>query len=124
VLDYVMRQGFRALPIMENGRLTGIVSVTDAKVIPAESWPTTPVWRIMTPAPLKTVSPDPDLREAIQMLGDGELNQVPVVDGSHLVGMLSRADIMRFLQLSGELGLADGRAADRGEKASDLRRAA
>ncbi len=124
VLDYVMRQGIRALPVMEDGRLIGIVSVTDAKEIPAESWPMTPVRSIMTLAPLKTVGPQTDMSEVIKLLADGDLHQLPVVDGERLVGMISRADVMRFMQLSGELRAGARSAARRGASASDLGRAA
>ncbi len=124
VLDYVMRQGVRALPIMDDGRLIGIVSVTDAKEVPAEAWATTPVRGIMTPAPLKTVTPQTDMAEAVELLVDGDLHQMPVVDGDRLVGMISRADVMRFIQLSGELGPAARSAAERGREATRVRRAA
>jgi CBS-domain-containing membrane protein len=60
----------------------------------------------MTRSPLKTVTPDSDLKRALELLVEGTLNQVPVVDGDHLVGLLSRADVLRFLQLSEELDLA------------------
>ena len=124
VLDYVMRRGVRALPVVEDGRLIGIVSITDAKEVPSESWPTTPVGSIMTPAPLKTVAPSTDMREAIKLLGPGGLNQLPVVEGDQLVGMLTRADVLRFMQLRSELGLGSERIAQPDEATSSLRGAA
>jgi CBS domain-containing protein len=105
VYDHVVRLGQRALLVVEEGRLLGIVSITDAKELPRESWSTTTVGAIMTPAPLKTVSPDADVNSTLQLLVEGSLNQVPVVRDQQLVGLLSRADILRFLQLREELGL-------------------
>jgi Zn-dependent protease/predicted transcriptional regulator len=105
VFDHVVRHGQRALLVVDEGRLVGIVSITDAKELPQAAWPTTAVGAIMTPAPLKTVSPDADVNGALQLLVEGSLNQVPVVRDGQLVGLLSRIDIMRFLQLREELGL-------------------
>jgi Zn-dependent protease/predicted transcriptional regulator len=105
VFEHVVRQGQRALLVLDRERLAGIVSITDAKKEPQASWATTTVGAIMTPAPLKTVSPDADVTDALQLLVEGSLNQVPVVRNGGLVGLLSRADIVRFLQLRAELGL-------------------
>ncbi len=105
VTERVVRQGQRALLVLDGNRLVGIVSITDAKEVPQESWPTTTVGAIMTPVPLKTVSPDADIQSALQFLVEGSLNQVPVMKDDQVVGLLSRADIVRFLQLREELGL-------------------
>jgi CBS domain-containing protein len=105
VFEHVLRNGHRAVLVADGGRLVGIVSVTDAKEVPQELWASTPVARIMTPVPLKTVARDADLSTALRMLVEGELNQVPVLRGDDVVGLLSRADILRFLQLRDELDL-------------------
>ena len=53
VMDYVMRRGQRAVPVVDElGRLVGIVSLTDARKLPQQTWPTIRVDQIMTPAPL------------------------------------------------------------------------
>jgi Zn-dependent protease/predicted transcriptional regulator len=105
VFDHVVRQGQRALLVVDGERLVGLVSITDAKKEPQGAWATTPVGAIMTPVPLKTVSPDADVNSTLRLLVEGSLNQVPVVRDGRLVGLLSRADIVRFLQLREELGL-------------------
>src|SRR5262249_51987358 len=103
VHDHVLARGERALLVMDQGRLEGIVSMSDAKHLPREEWATTPVAKIMTPAPLKTVTPETDLKDALQMLVEDSHNQVPVVRGGQVVGILNRADILRFLQMREEL---------------------
>jgi CBS-domain-containing membrane protein len=75
------------------------------KEVPQASWASTPVAAVMTPTPLKTVSPDADLNSALQLLVDGTLNQLPVLKDGPVVGLLSRADVLRFLQLREELDL-------------------
>lgn len=105
VLDRVVRQGQRALLVGERGQLLGIVSITDVKKVPQESWAATSIGEIMTPVPLKTVSPDTEMARALELLVDGTLNQAPVVQNGEVVGMLSRADLLRFIQLREELDL-------------------
>lgn len=110
VFDCVLRQGLRAMAVVDAGRLVGIVSITDAKEVPPEAWPTTPVGRIMTPTPLTTVAADEDLAVALELLVNRTVNQLPVLDGGALVGLLTRADVLRFIQLNEELGLSTGNA--------------
>jgi Zn-dependent protease/CBS domain-containing protein len=105
VYDQVLREGQRAVVVAEGSRLLGLVSVTDAQKAPRERWAETPVAEVMTPTPLKTVSSTAELTEALELLVEGTLNQLPVVDDGLLVGMLSRADLLRFYQLRGSLRL-------------------
>ena len=106
--DYVTRRGERALLVAEAGQLLGIVTITDAKEVPRELWAATPVRRIMTSAPLRTVTLEADLASALQLMVEDTLNQVPVVQAGRVVGLLKRADMLRFLQLRDELHLEGG----------------
>jgi CBS domain-containing membrane protein len=48
----------------------------------------------MTPEPL-TVEPDTPLTEAAATLLENKIGCLPVVEGSHLVGILTEADFVR-----------------------------
>jgi len=65
----------------------------------------TPVQQIMTRIPLLTVDLEEDLNKALQVLAKNGLNQIPVLDSSQLVGLLSRADVIRYIQARQELGI-------------------
>ena len=54
---------------------------------------------------LVTVKPSDPLTTALEALGRGDYEQLPVVDDGRLVGMLSRGDILRQIQLREELDL-------------------
>ena len=60
----------------------------------------------MTSVPLKTVTPETELSVAIGLMAESGLHQLPVLQDGRVVRMLSRADIMRFLQLRQELHLS------------------
>jgi Zn-dependent protease len=112
VWDQAIHRGRRAMLVADNGRLAGLVSVSDAKKVPQEEWDRTPVTQVMTPAPLKTVGPDEDLSAAMQLMVAGEFHQVPVMRDGKVVGLVTRSDVLRFLQLRDELRLPPPPPAD------------
>ena len=92
-----------AMPIVERGALLGLVTVTD--VLDAEvreAMAGRPPSRataadVMTPAPV-TVGAEDSLREAAQIMVDGELRHVPVVDASgHTIGVVSDRDVRALI---------------------------
>jgi Zn-dependent protease len=106
VFDHVLQRGERAVLVSQAGRLAGIASITDAKRVPQSAWSSTPVGQIMTRAPLRTVPATADLSVALKLLTESSLHQAPVLDDDGTVlGMLTRADILRFLQYRDEVGL-------------------
>jgi acetoin utilization protein AcuB len=51
----------------------------------------------MTAKPL-TVSPEDDLRQALELLIEEKIGGIPVVDGTEgLVGIVTYVDVLRFL---------------------------
>jgi CBS domain-containing protein len=104
--EYILRRGLRALPVAQDGRIVGLVTLTDVKHLPEDEWVTNSVGAIMTKPPLRTIGPDAPVTRALERLVEDDVNQLLVVDkeGS-LLGVLSRGDVMRFLQMRGELGM-------------------
>jgi Zn-dependent protease/CBS domain-containing protein len=105
VFEHTLRHGQRALPVVDGGRLVGIVSITDAKHLPHDAWRTTSVGEVMTRMPLKTLVPEADLSAALELMVANGVHQLPIVRDGVLVGMLSRGDVMRYMQLGEELNL-------------------
>jgi Zn-dependent protease/predicted transcriptional regulator len=93
----------RAVPVCDGNRLVGIVTISDIKGLPRDKWATTHVQDKMTKEPLYTVGPEDDLNQALKLLGQHDLNQVLVVSNGQCAGLLSRAEIIRYLQLTQEL---------------------
>jgi CBS domain-containing protein len=105
----IFQQRFRrAMPVCQDNRPVGIVTITDVKGLPQEKWAQTPVEQIMTREPLYSVTPEDDLNAAMKLITQHDLNQVLVISQGQCVGLLSRADIIGYLQLSQELRIKSG----------------
>jgi len=108
VRDMFLLKRRRAVPVAEGDRIIGMVSISDVRALPQDAWATTSVERIMTREPLHAVKPDDDLNTAMQAIAQYDLNQVPVLNQGKLVGILTRANVINFLQLKRELGMKGG----------------
>jgi CBS domain-containing protein len=101
VHDYLIRSDERAVPVVRDGELLGMVSVSDMRAIPPGEWPTTPVAWVMRPsASLTVASPEEPLAQALGQLAERDIEQLPVLHEGRLVGMLQRRDIARWLELA------------------------
>jgi Zn-dependent protease/CBS domain-containing protein len=97
---YMLPGARRSVPVVDGDRLVGIVTLSDVRDVPPEVRATTLVRSIMGGRNgLATVTPDRPLRDAIDALGSGDYEQVPVVQDGRLVGLLTRADVVRQIQL-------------------------
>jgi CBS domain-containing protein len=100
VAHYVSGTDERAFPVMDGDRLVGLVTPEDIRPLALEEWPNTTVGEIMTSAEsLVVVQPQDDATVALDKLTQLDVEQVPVVSDGHLMGLVSRRDIVRWLQL-------------------------
>jgi Zn-dependent protease len=98
VNDHMLRGRGRAYPVMAGDELLGLVTLTDVQHLDREVWDATSVYRAMTPREkLHTVARSEPAMNVLQMMADADINQVPVMEGRVLVGMIGRADIVRFI---------------------------
>ncbi|WP_341531126.1 chloride channel protein [Nostoc sp. UHCC 0302] len=85
----------RNFPVLEKGRVVGIVTQKDLVSIAAQHLDTdTAISQIMTPEPV-TVSPTATLAYVLQLLNRYNLSCLPVTEGRKLVGIITRSDIIR-----------------------------
>lgn len=94
----------RAVPVCSGGKLAGIVTISDVRGLPREKWTMTTVGEIMTRQPLYTISPDEEVNNALKMVAQHDVNQLLIERDGQCAGLLSRADILRYIQLLQDLG--------------------
>ena len=97
MFTYILRDNSIALPVCEAGRLQGMITLADVNRIPREQWRYVSVRQVMTPLPLWALAPEDELSKAIELLAERSLDQVPIVVGGRLVGLLSRADVINYI---------------------------
>jgi CBS domain-containing protein len=102
VHDHMMKADDSAFPVVDGGRVVGLVTLDDVRSLPQDNWQGTMVREIMTPIKeLITVGPEDNAADALDKLMARDVRQLPVLEGDSLSGCLRRRDIVRWLQLSG-----------------------
>jgi Zn-dependent protease/CBS domain-containing protein len=105
--QYLLPANRRAVAVADNGRLVGIVTVGDVMRVAPEQRDWVTVAQIMGGQHgLFTVRADARAQDAIELLAEHDLEQVPVMDGDRFVGLLTRGDVMRQLQLREALNVS------------------
>lgn len=108
VNERLLRSGARSFLVRhDDGGLAGIVTLSDVRRVPREDWAPARVTDIMTRhADLATVGPDDQVEAALKLLQEREVNQLPVVDVDHrtVLGLLTRAGILRLIEARMRLG--------------------
>ena len=101
------RYGHEALPILDNGRLIGLIMRRDADKAMHHGMGSRPVEAFAT-FDVPIISPQTTLAEIQDVMQENRTGQIPVVDGGQLVGMVTRTDIAHHWRgSSGSTSLAD-----------------
>ena len=104
VEDYLLRSGQRCFVVEENSVVAGLVTPHEVKAVERQRWPFTTLSDVMRPLDqVHTVTPATPVMEALETMGRDDVNQLPVVSGNHLEGVITRANVLQFLQTRAEL---------------------
>jgi acetoin utilization protein AcuB len=107
VVELMKRQGCRQLPIVESGRLVGIITDRDVRLAmnspvvlhdhlqDEEILDHVTAENCMTPNPL-TVTPDTSAYRAASMLSVFKFGALPVIDDDTLVGIITVTDFLDY----------------------------
>ena len=104
VEDYVYKYHFKMFPVVDDGTLKGCVTTRAIKEVPREKWGQETVAELASHcSPENTISPDTDAVQALAMMNKTGIGRLLVVEGPHLLGILTLKDLMKFLSLKVEL---------------------
>jgi CBS domain-containing protein len=84
-----------AVPVVEEGRLAGIVTDRDIviRAVADRRDPQTVKVEEVASGDLVTVEPEQDLDQALALMARHQVRRLPVVEQGQLVGMLAQADL-------------------------------
>jgi Zn-dependent protease len=82
-------------------RVSGLITITDLTRVPRVRWDDTTIREAMVPAAeVHTIDPQTSVLEAMRLMQEHDVNQLPVLDDGRLVGMLTRGDVLKRLELN------------------------
>jgi len=104
VNEHILSSGRRCFPVVSGGHTEGLVTLSNVRSVPRDARKTTLVRDAMTPlSQVKSVSPNEDLANILQILSENDINQVPVVWENKVVGIVARDNLINFINTRNEL---------------------
>jgi Zn-dependent protease len=102
---HILGSGQRCFLVNRGNSTVGMMTLHRIKEVPRPEWATTSAAQVMLPLDqLKRIEPDGDLSAAVEKMDRDGVNQLPVTRDLHVVGMLSREDVITFIRTLQELG--------------------
>ena len=95
----VLRTGRRCY-VVRNGEIpVGLITLDAARQVPREEWSNTSVQAAMMPLDkIQWAQPAEPVLNVLERMQREDINQMPVLDGGQIVGMIARDTILRALQ--------------------------
>jgi Zn-dependent protease len=109
VEERVLGAAERAFMVAADGRIVGLLTTSDLARLPRERWPSTAVEEVMVAAEsVITTAPGSSVIESLRLMQQHDVHQLPVLDSGRLVGLLSRGDVIRQIELRRQFGRDGG----------------
>jgi Zn-dependent protease/predicted transcriptional regulator len=104
VNDYFYRYHYKMFPVTTNGTLAGCITSKQVKEIPREEWDRRHVQDVLAPCSMENViPPDTDAMKALSLMNRTGNSRLMVVEGDHLIGVVTLKDMLKFLNLKMDL---------------------
>lgn len=104
--EHVLALGQRSFAVSRAGEIIGLLTLHSIRGVPRDEWPLKTVGEAMTPLEgCRRAAPETSLWEALREMDRDGVNQLPVMSGGRMVGMLSRDDVISFMRTVQELGV-------------------
>ncbi len=98
VIDLMYATKHLGFPVEEKGHVTGMVTLADVHKIPALDRDAMQVRDIMTRGVI-TLPPNAPVTDALRIMSVNNIGRIPVMDGDRLLGIVTRTDIMKVIEL-------------------------
>jgi len=98
--QYFIAQGCGEFPVCEEGQVLGVVTVRDVHALPTSLWPYRRIREIMRPSsPALCIPPDRSIMQAMDLMAQGGVDCLVVMEHDEIVGLITRSAIAQYLQL-------------------------
>jgi CBS domain-containing protein len=96
--DLVFREKHRGYPVVDGEKLLGVVTTADIQRVAESLRQTTTVGDVMAKK-IFDIGPDEEATSAMKKLTELGVRRLPVIENGRLVGILSREDLVRAMEL-------------------------
>ena len=94
--EYMIRYGHSGYPVMDQGKLMGIITHRDVEKCKYHGLGNVPVKGYMSHH-VQTVSPDMSVEEVRSLMVEHNVGRVPVMENGELVGIVTRTDFLEMI---------------------------
>jgi len=102
--EYFLKYGYGGFPIMDDGKILGIVTLKEIKNIPKERWKYTTISSVLIPHDKRwEVSAEEDATKALELMISEDKGRLVVTEKGSVIGLITRNGIARYLQIKGEI---------------------
>jgi len=98
VIDLMYSTKHLGFPVEEKGHVTGMVTLADVHKIPALDRDAMLVRDIMTRGVI-ALPPGAPVIDALRIMSGNNIGRIPVMEGDQLLGIVTRTDIMKVIEL-------------------------
>jgi Zn-dependent protease/predicted transcriptional regulator len=106
VRNCVLVTGQRYFVVAEEGKLLGVVTISDIKRVAKKRWNRTKISKAMTPAHrLKVASAQQSAASVLELMDELRIKRMPVLEGDRVIGVISRDNLNRLKKSRVELGI-------------------
>ena len=103
--EHILSKGERCFLVNKGESPVGLITLHRLNEVPRDAWASTSAAQVMLPLDqLQRVDPGAGLWATMQKMDRDGVNQLPVTRDGHVIGMLSREDVIAFLRTLQELG--------------------
>jgi predicted transcriptional regulator len=103
--DLLMRTGRRCVIVSQDSQVLGMITPNEVRTVDRSRWMTLTAADIMRPLHrLRTIAPEATANDAFKAMATDDVNQLPVVSGDRLEGVVTRGQILQVLKSRTELG--------------------
>jgi CBS domain-containing protein len=103
--EHILGSGKRYFLFNRGDNTVGLMTLHRIKEVPRPNWAMTSTAQVMISMErLKFTEPDTELWASLQKMDRDGVNQLPLTRDNHVIGMLSREDLITFLRALQEVG--------------------
>ena len=104
VNQHFQSYGYGGFPVLEDGRLVGLITTVEIQSVPPSLWPWRRVEQVMRPrSESLVIEPDIPVMHALERMAREGWGRLVVMQDGEMVGLVTHSAIVRYLQLRGFL---------------------